>query len=86
MFLDNTALTWMLVILNVMFFISVFAGLLFASFAASDMKNAKAAKKDAEKLYAEQSKIWADRQNELNREIGIAKLRCKISGCGCQHE
>ena len=86
MFLDNTALTWMLVILNVMFFISVFAGLLFASFAASDMKKNKATMKNAEKLYAEQSKIWADRQNELTRQIGIAKLRCKINDCGCQHE
>lgn len=57
MFLDNIALTWMLVILNVTFFFSAFAGLVFASIAASDMLKAKHARKDAEKLFAEQSTI-----------------------------
>lgn len=85
MFQDNTALTWMLVILNVIFFILVFAGLLFSSIAANDMKKAKAAMKDTEKLFVEQSEIWADRQNELAREIDIARLRCKLT-CDNQSE
>lgn len=81
MFQDNTALTWMLVILNTIFFILVFAGMLFSSIAANDMKKAKAAMKDSEKLFAEQSKIWDDKKNELAQEIDFARLRCKLNGC-----
>ena len=77
---DNAALTVILVFLNVIFFFSAFAGLLFASIAARDMLTAKHAKKDADKLFAE----LATRDSQLREKIARADLCCKINGH--QHE